>query len=405
MWDDERGPDEDVDLPPEDKDLEIRPGDFMVTSGFLRAGDEPNVPPVADPGGEWSYDEADERAHDFLIGVAGERTMPEYFDDPVDHARANGLMLLFSREVQLSFETYLARMPAPRAEAWRDLIAGGARSEAFGPLTLEEKLDEQQVVDALQKGRKQRTINFVVGIALFAAFVAGGILLWNEFGVDEGRTEGAFQFAGNDEPPEVAARTGGPPVANELLTVGVIEPVAISAGSGPEVERITVAPFVDYPFTPGSIRASLFEYAGSGHVVFVGPEGFTETACLRASVVTSDLRPLDTVTTGPCGQAVGRPASVGCLGPSAVLLDLEIPAGEVALPEGGTGFADAVRVQLVGDDAAYEVLTLRGTIAVGGKDPVVVPRFGGEIGDEVEFDLLADRVGVCTITGDLPGGA
>jgi len=87
------------------------------------------------------------------------------------------------------------------------------------------------------------------------------------------------------------------------------------------------------------------------------------------------------------------------------LLDLEIPAGEVALPEGGTGFADAVRVQLVGDDAAYEVLTLRGTIAVGGKDPVVVPRFGGEIGDEVEFDLLADRVGVCTITGDLPGGA
>lgn len=328
--------------------------------------------------------------------------MREYIDDPVEHARANGLMLLFSEEVMACFETYLARMPAPRAEAWRDLIAGGANSEAFGPLTLQEQLDERQVSDALQKGRKQRFANMAMAAVVLLIAVAGGLFAWNQFIAEEGRTQGAFRFDDQNEPPEEAARTGGPPEAREELTVGLVDPVAVAAGPGAEADRITVAPLSDYPFVPGAIRASLFQYAGAGHVVFVGPPGFTDTACLRASVVTSDLRPLDTVTHGPCTQPVGRPAVVGCLGPSAVLLDLEIPSGEVELPEGGTGFADAVRVQVIGDDAAYEVLTLRGTIEVG-SEAVVVPRFGAEVGEEVEFDLSADRVGRCTITGDLPG--
>lgn len=404
-WDAEREPDEPVTLPTEDDALEIRPDSFKVTSGFLRAGNEPNVPPPADPGDTWSFDEADERAHEFLVVVAGERTMPEYLDDPVEHARANGLMLLFSEAVMSSFETYLARMPEPRVEAWRDLIAGGASSEAFGPLTLQEQLDERQVSEALQKGRKQRIVNLAVGAVVLVALVAGGIVLWNVFLAEEARTEGAFRFDGDDEPPEVAARTGGPPIAREELTVGLSDPVAVAAGSGSESDRITAAPLSDFPYSPGSIRASLFQYAGSGHVVFVGPEGFTETACLRASVVTADLRPLDTVTAGPCAQPVGRPASVGCLGPSAILLDLEIPPGEVQLPEGGTGFAEAVRVQFIADDADYEVLTLRATIEVGGDEPVDVPRFGGEVGEELEFDLSAGRIGTCTITGDLPGGS
>ncbi len=375
----------------------------MVTSGFLRAGGEPNVPPLAPPGPTWSFDEADEQAHGFLVAVAGERTMPQYLDDPVEHARANGLMLLFSEGVAASFETYLARMPAPRVEAWRDLIAGGASSEAFGPLTLQEQLDERQVSDALQKGRKQRIINLLVGAAATIVVVIGGVVLWNQFLAEEGRTSGAFRFEGDDEPPALAAREGGPPVANEVLTTGLADTVAVAAGEGEEVDRITVAPLIDFPFAPGDVRASLFQYAGTGHVVFVGPEGFTDTACLRASVVTADLRPLDTVTTGPCTQPVGRPASVGCLGPTAVLLDLRIPSGEVQLPEGGSGFAEAVRLQVVGDDPEYEVLTLRGTIEVGGDEAVDVPRFGGEIDAEIEFDLGGGRVGTCTITGDLPG--
>ena len=377
----------------------------MVTSGFLRAGDEPNVPPRAGDGPTWSIDEADERAHEFLVVAAGERTMREFLDDPVEHARANGLMLLFSDEVMASFESYLARMPEARVDEWRDLIAGGASSEAFGPLTLEEQLDERQVAEALQTGRKQRSINLAVGAVVLVVLALGVVAAWSTFFVEEERTEGAFQFTGQGEAPEVAARTGGAPIANESLTAALSEPISVAAGPGAEVERIVVAPLADFPFAPGAIRASLFEYAGSGQVVVVGPEGFTDTACLRASVVTSEFRPLDTVTSGSCAQPVGRPATIGCLGPSAVLLDLEIPPGEVALPEGGSGFADAVRVQVVGDDPAYEVLTLRGAIEVGGDEPVVVPRFGGEVGDEIEFDLSAGVVGICTITGDLPGGS
>ena len=82
-----------------------------------------------------------------------------------------------------------------------------------------------------------------------------------------------------------------------------------------------------------------------------------------------------------------------------------IPVGSVELPEGGAGFADAVRVQLVGDDPDYEVLTIRGTIEVADDGSITVPRFGGDEGDELTFDLGADRVGRCTLTGDLPEGS
>ncbi|MEM7140484.1 MAG: hypothetical protein AAF548_05565 [Actinomycetota bacterium] len=394
--------DEPVTLPSEDTALVIKPDSFVVTSGFLRAGSEPNVPPPASDGPAWTFDEADEQAHEFLLHVSGERTVTEFIEDPVEHARANGLMLLFSEGVQESFQTYLERMPEPRQEAWRDLIAGGASSEAFGPLTLQEQLDEEQVGEALAKGRKQRIINLVVGTIVVAVLIVGGVILRNEFLVDEGRTEGAFQFADDGEAPAVAALTGGPPVAAESLTVSLNEPVAVDAGDGPESDRVTVAPFSAFPYPPGAIRASLFQFAGSAHVAFVGPEGFTGDSCLRASVVTADLRPLDTVTFGSCAQPVGRAAVVGCLGPSAVLVDLGIPVGEIALPEGGSGFAESVRLQLVGDDPDYEVLTLRGTIAVGDRESVEVPRFGGEVGDDLTFDLGGDRVGSCSLTGDLP---
>lgn len=392
-------------LPNEDPTLEIQPDSFVVTSGFLRAGSEARVPPFAEVGPPWSFDEADEKAHEFLVHLAGERTVTEYLDDPVEHARANGLMLLFSDEAQASFQTYLARMPEPRVEAWRDLIAGGASSEAFGPLTLQEKLTEEQVGDALAKGRRQRIINLIVGSVLVVVLVVAGVILRNEFLVDEGRTEGSFQLDDLEEEPAVAALDGGPPVVNPDLTAALITDVAVEAGEGPESDRVTVAPFSVYPHPPGALRASLFQYAGSGHVVIVGPEGFTDDSCLRVSVVTSLLRPLDTVTYGPCAQPVGRAPVVGCLGPSAVLIDLDIPVGEVELPEGGTGFADAVRVQLVGDHPDYEVLTIRGTIEVADDGSITVPRFGGEEGDELTFDLGADRVGRCTLTGDLPGGS
>ena len=164
------------------------------------------------------------------------------------------------------------------------------------------------------------------------------------------------------------------------------------------------APFVRFPYPPGSIGASLFQYANSGHVALVGPAGFTDDACLRVGVVTEELRPLDTVTHGPCVETIGRDATVGCIGDTAILLALDIPTGEVALPEGGTGFADAIRLQLVADGAPdYEVLTVRGTIEVDTDSEIVIPRFGGQIGETIMFDTGAGRSGTCTLTGDFPG--
>jgi hypothetical protein len=78
----------------------------------------------------------------------------------------------------------------------------------------------------------------------------------------------------------------------------------------------------------------------------------------------------------------------------------------VPLPEGGIAFADAIRVQLVApptDD--YEVLTVRALIAVPVGTGVTIPRFGGALGDNIEFDLGADRSGGCTIGATIVGGA
>ena len=372
-------------------------------SGFLRAGEGVLDVPRTDPGPEYSCDQADAEAHRFFAALAGGRDTT-FHDDPVEFVRANGLMILYSAEAADAFETFLARMPAPRLESWRDLIAGGASSETFGPLTLAERLDEQQVEDALVAGRKQRIINLTLA-AVVLLVVAGGLGVgWTVLTEENDRSQGAFQFADTDEPPEVAAITGGAPFTESAVTAALADTVALLVGDGPPEDRITVAPFASYPYPPGALRASLFQYAGSGHVAIVGPPGFVDSACLRASVVTSDLRPLDTITHGPCVDPIGRTPTVGCLGADAILLDLVIPDGEVNLPEGGTGFADAVRLQLVADGGEqFELLTIRGTIEVDIGSDVVIPRFGGAIGEEITFDLGADRVGSCTLTGEFPG--
>ena len=314
-------------------------------------------------------------------------------------------MMLFSEGVAQVFETHLARMPDDLEARWRDLIAGGARSEAFGPLTLQERLDERQVEAALVAGRRQRIVNLLVSVVVIAAVGAGAWWGWQEFGPGEERTRGALQFADSDESAETAAVAGGPPVAEPALSAALIDPVSVLAGDGPVADRVTAAPFVRFPYPPGAIGASLFQYANSGQVALIGPSGFPEDACLRVSVVTSDLRPLDTVTHGPCAEPIGRDATVGCFGDTALLLALDIPSGEVELPEGGVGFADAVRIQLIADGGdEYEVLTIRGTIEVDIESDVVIPRFGGRVGETITFDIGAGRVGTCELTGDFPGG-
>ncbi len=313
-------------------------------------------------------------------------------------------MILYSEIAADAFETFLARMSPAKVDVWRDLIAGGARSEAFGPLTLQERLDERSVEHALVAGRKQRVINLVVA-ALVVLVVGGGLAAgWRTLSNRDQRTRGALQFSQTDETPAEAAVLGGPPVVEPALTVALSETVAVLAGNEPLADRVTDAAFSTFAFPPGALGASLFEYAGTGHVVIVGPVGFSDLACLRVSVVTSDLRPLDTVTHGPCSEPVGRPAVVGCAGPSAILLGLDIASGEVDLPEGGTGFADAVRLQMIGDRPdEYEVLTVRGTISVDPDAGIVIPRFGGATGEQITFDIGSGRSGTCTLTGNISG--
>lgn len=378
----------------------------MVTTGFFRAGTEPIRLPKALEGPQYTPEQAAAAAHEFFAALAGGRELLEHHDDPIEHARANALMMLFSHGVAEVFETHLQRMDPELEARWRDLIAGGARSEAFGPLTLQERLDERSVEEALVTGRRQRVVNLSVGVLLIAVLGVGAWWGWQEFGVDEGRTQGALQFGQLDEAPDVAALEGGPPVVEPLLTTALSDPVSVLAGDGPVSERVTTAPFARYPYPPGALAASVFQYANSGHVVVVGPAGFVDTSCLRVSVVTSDLRPLDTVTHGPCVDPVGRDATVGCIGADAILLALDIPSGAVELPEGGTGLADAIRLQLVADGAPeYEVLSIRGTIQVDPGSDVVIPRFGGQVGEDVTFDVGSGRVGTCTLTGNLPTGA
>ena len=389
-------------LPPPTEE-EIQPDSFVVTTGFLRAGDDPIQLPVAAEGTKYSADQADEAARSFFDALAGERELEHDLDDAVEHVRSNGLMLLFSEGVAELFETHLVAMPDDHQARWRDLIAGGARSEAFGPLTLQERLDERQVETNLVLGRRQRLVNSAVGLVVIGGLLAGGWWAYQEFGVEDQRERGALQFEATDAPATEAALEGGPPEAQPALTSGISDTVAVLVGTGPINDRVTTAPFAAYPYPPGSLVASLFQYAGAGHVVIVGPTNFADAACLRASVVTSGLRPLDTVTSGPCADPVGREPAIGCAGPTALLLALDIPAGEVELPEGGTGFADAVRIQLVADGGdEYEVLTQRTTIAVDPDSDVLIPRFGGAVGDELTFDLGGGKVGTCTLTGDLP---
>jgi hypothetical protein len=342
-------------------------------------------------------------ARQFFEALASGRELEHVQPDAVEFARANGLLVLFNEGVRAVFETHLERMPTDIEARWRDLIAGGARSEAFGPLTLQERLDERQVETALVAGRRQRVANLCVTLVLIVGVAVGASWGWQEFGPGEARTRGALQFADTDESADVAAVEGGPPVAEPALSTALSDPISVLAGDGPVADRVTSAPFVRFPYPPGSIGASIFQYANSGHVVLVGPAGFTDDACLRVSVVSEELRPLDTVTHGPCVETIGRDATVGCIGDTAILLALYIPTGEVALPEGGTGFADAIRLQLVADGAPdYEVLTVRGTIEVDPDSDTVIPRFGGQIGDTIMFDIGAGRSGMCTLTGDFP---
>jgi len=341
--------------------------------------------------------DADAAAHRFFEALAGGRDLVA-IADPLEHVRRNALLLLLDTESAEVFETYLQRMPEARQAQWRDLIAGGASSEAFGPLTLQERLDARQVEEALATGRRQRTINVLVTAAAALALIVVGLVLWRVFGPGPSRSQGSLQFSSPAESDGPLSVQGGSPVAVPELTVALDEQVVVRTGSEPVDDRVVTDLIDIFPVAPGAVSASLFSFDGVGQVALVGPDGFADGACFRISVVTSDLRPLNTIRTDGCVDDVGQPASLTCVGSSALMLGLSVPSGEVELPEGGVGFADGVRLQLIVDGGAdYQLATLRGTIAVDPADAVAVPSFGGSVGDELTVDLGAGRNGQCTL--------
>src|SRR5437763_121507 len=102
------------------------------------------------------------------------------------------------------------------------------------------------------------------------------------------------------------------------------------------------------PFAPAAVSATLFRYGGQGQVVIVGPAGFLSAACLQVSAVTVNLRPFDTAVynaASACPDNVaGRAANVGCVGDTAIMVDVVFPQGQAELEEGGLAVHGGVRV-------------------------------------------------------------
>ncbi len=384
---------------------------FADRTGFFRTrddgegSDDPRFDGWVAPdpvGPPWTDAESDHHAHDFLDRLASGRPTDRY-DDPLEHARENGLLLLFGRAAQARFEHLLRRMTPGRADAWRELLAGGASSEAFGPLTLEEQLDEQQVTDALARGRRQQIVNLALGAAVVIALAVAAVVVWPD-GEGE-RASGTISFTDVTETAEEISLDGPPPAVDATLSTAIGTPIVVAAGPGSATDRIVVDIDVEaLPRPPGDVVATLFQYAGRGRLVLVGGPGWYDGLCTQVSVTSAGLRPFDTAhypDGGPCEGELGRLAEATCVSDTTMVLDLEVPSGEITLTEGGTATADSVRVQLDRPDPAYEELSVRGVISVDAGENAAVPRFGGQPGDPLTFDFTPagqpSRIGSCAV--------
>ncbi len=328
--------------------------------------------------------------------------------DTVAYAERNNLLLLFSPADEARLARLYPRMPADLVEAWRAALRGGDPRDSFGPLTASERLDEARIETDLRKGRRQRVRRLVATVVLVAVGV-GAASWWQGRDTDAAVDSGLIEFG------EVAAtadgrRDGPPPAAEKALVARLDRVSVVRAGTGDVGDRIVLdPPAADLPVPVGSVAATLFRYNGAGQVVLVGPPGWLARTCIQISVMSSSLRAFDTAyaetAPGACGtdRAFGRVAVIGCDDPArgTTMLDLVIPEGSVTLSEGGSASVAAVRVSVVGTNAAYERLMTAGQISVPSGTEVVVPTFGGPAGGTVSFDLSAPTgaplVGSCAL--------
>lgn len=381
-------------------------------SAFFRERSDSISPTAGMPspsGGRWTDAEADEQIRAFLVRLAGDRQLV-HCDDPVEFLQENDLLLLFGPEEETAFADLALRFPDEAVTRWATLLSGGDRTEAFGPRSRAERRDEASLVREFQIGMRKRAMGgiLLLGVLVLVGFGARS-LLENE---PEDRSDRSLRFSGStvtdiDGEP-VLRLEGGPPVAEPTLIASADRVVAVLRGDGPPENRIRLdVPDVDLPVRPGLLMATVFEHRG-GQVALVGPEDWWIGACVRVTVATDSLRPLDVVVyeseEGACPDGLGgRAARVTCVGRAALMLGVDIPQGGVELDEGGLGWAETIRFGVEaapGISSKWEVLSVRGAITVAdasGTGEISVPAFGGAPGDVVPVEI-GGASGDCTLT-------
>ncbi|MFL3011910.1 MAG: hypothetical protein ACJZ1Z_02950 [Acidimicrobiales bacterium] len=350
------------------------------------------------PGSKWSTEEADEEIRKFLTRLAGDRDLVKTAD-PVQFAQENDLLLLFGPDEEEEFARLALRFPEETVKKWATLLSGGSRSEAFGPRSRAERRSEAAVASELQSAVFRRLITAGIGVGLIlVVFFAIKSLTDNS----EEKVGLGLRFSEISSVESVESNNSYldlfNPITEPALVATAERIVAVKQGEEQLMERIKVdVPYEALPILPGVLSATVFQYR-EGQIALVGPEGWVADSCTIVSVTTSNLRPLDVLhyagssTNCPSGIK-GTEANPTCLGSSVLVLPIAIPqrSNPQKLPEGGVGWAEKVRFAIESPTAeldGWEVLSVRGTIEVPeGVENVVIPKFGGASGDQLEIDL------------------
>src|SRR5690606_33501303 len=271
---------------------------FRDERGFFRARTEERPDPLADfeieAGPPLSPEDARREVRRFLDALADGRPILEQHDDPLEFAQRNGLLLLIGPEEEHKLAAIGRRMPRDMAVGWRDALRGGSASDAFGPLSEPERLDEKRVEAELRSGDSRRRRSLLIGGAALLVVVAiVGVLLVRRGGDDD--TAGSISFAPTDEAEEQGdLREGPPPSVVPALVARLDRAVAVAPGDGPVADRVVLdPPAEDLPVPIGAVAATLVRYNGSGQVVLVGPEGWLANACIQVSPIAESLRPFE----------------------------------------------------------------------------------------------------------------
>ena len=350
------------------------------------------------PGSKWSPEEADEEIRKFLTRLAGDRDLVETVD-PVKFAQENDLLLLFGPDEEEEFARLALRFPEETVKNWATLLSGGSRSEAFGPRSRAERRSEATVASELQSALFRRLIAVGIGVGLIlVVFFA----LKSLTGKSEEKVGLGLRFSEVSSVESIESNNSYldlfNPTTEPALVATAERIVAVKHGEEQLMERIKVDVSDEaLPILPGVLSATVFQY-GEGQIALVGPEGWVADSCTMVSVTTSNLRPLDVLhyvgsDTDCPSQIQGTEANPTCLGSSVLILPIAIPqrSNPQKLPEGGVGWAEKVRFAIESPTAeldGWEVLSVRGTIEVPeGVENVVIPKFGGAPGDQLEIDL------------------